>query len=156
MGERSSRIRIGRCDDAACPLAAFSVTRRRVERLNAQIQREISEIIRTQLRDPRVATATVAGVEMTGDLSLARVFIRALGSSEEREVVLEGLAAATPFIRRSLGRELSMRRVPELQFKPDRSLDGALRIEQILTDVRPAEGWEDEADEGEGDPEVKE
>ena len=156
MGERSSRIRTGRCDDAACPRTSFSVTRRRVERLNAQLQREISTIIRTQLRDPRVATATVAAVEMTGDLSLARVFIRALGSSEEREVVLEGLTAATPFIRRSLGQELSMRRVPELQFRPDRSLEGALRIERLLTDVRPAAGWEDERDEGEGDAEADE
>ena len=124
------------------------MAKRRAERLNAQLKREISAIIRTQLRDPRVSTATVAGVDVTGDLSLARIYIRALGGDEDRERVLEGLLAATPYIRRSLGKVLSMRRMPELEFRPDRSLDGARRIEEILTDVRPAGGWEEGPSEG--------
>ena len=71
---------------------SVSVTRRRVKRLNAQVQREISEIIRTQLRDPRVATATVAGVEMTGDLSLAFLHEERRGNARSFLSRLEGVS----------------------------------------------------------------
>lgn len=121
------------------------MSHRRIDRLNEQLKRELSALIRTRLRDPRVDGVTVTGVRVTSDLSLARVFVRTLGQ-DDREASLEGLAAAGPYLRRILGAELKVRRVPELRFTFDESLDQALRIEEILDQVRPDEGWEAGAD----------
>jgi ribosome-binding factor A len=106
------------------------------------MKREISEILRTAVRDPRVGHPTVTGVEVTPDLWMARVFVRADPSQppEDSEELLEGLEAAAPFIRREVGKSLSLRRVPELRFMADTTLDHALRIEKILKEVLPEEG----------------
>ena len=120
--------------------------RRRVERLNEQLKREISGIVRADVQDPRIGPVTITGVEVTGDLSLARVYVRALGGDEALESAMEGLEAASPHIRRILGQELHLRRIPELEFRRDRTLEQAMRIESILSDVRPEEGWDAEGD----------
>lgn len=108
---------------------------RRTARLNEQLKRELSELIRTEVRDPRVGVVTLTGVETTKDLGLARVHVRTLGSDEERASTLEGLSAAAPFLRTALGKVLRIRRVPELRFQEDRSMEHARRIEQVLSDV---------------------
>ena len=126
------------------------MSHRRIDRLNAQLKRELSGLIRTRLGDPRVASATVTNVRVTSDLSLARVFIRTLGS-EDREETLQGLEAAGPYLRRMLGAELKIRRVPELRFEFDETLDRALRIERLLEEVRPEEGWAEGQDADEDD-----
>ncbi len=118
------------------------MSHRRVDRLNAQLKRELSELIRTRLGDPRVTSTTVTNVRVTSDLSLARVFVRTLGS-EAREEALQGLEAAAPYLRRLLGADLKLRRVPELRFEFDETLDEALRIEKLLQEVRPDQGWEE-------------
>lgn len=130
---------------------------KRVARLNEQLKREIAGLIQTDVRDPRVGVVTVTGVQVAGDLTFARVFVRTLGSDSEREESLKGLQAASPFLRRALGRMLHVRRIPELRFQEDRSLEHARRIEQILDAVLP-EGEEDQdgtegADEGGAEPE---
>jgi ribosome-binding factor A len=117
---------------------------RRLARLNEQMKREISEILRTAVRDPRVGHPTITGVEVTPDLWMARVFVRADPSqpAEDGEELLEGLEAAAPYIRREIGKSLRLRRVPELRFMADTTLDHALRIERILREVLPGEGEE--------------
>jgi ribosome-binding factor A len=113
---------------------------RRTARLNEQLKRELAEMIRTDVRDPRVGVVTVTGVTTTKDLGLARVYVRTLGSEAERASTLEGLAAAAPFLRTALGKVLRIRRVPELRFQEDRSLEHAQRIEQVLSEVIPRPG----------------
>lgn len=123
---------------------------KRLARLNEQLKREIAQLLRTQVRDPRVGSASVTGVDVSGDLAVAKVYVRLLGSEAERAECLEGLHATAPFLRRTLGRGLHVRRVPELRFQEDRSLEHAQRIESILSEVLPPEepGAEDET----GDP----
>lgn len=116
---------------------------RRLERLNEQLKREISRILRTEVRDPRVGVPTVTGVDVTPDLWMAKVYVRLTGSEDEQREAMEGLEAAAQYIRRLLGEELHIRRVPELEFHVDRSLERAQRIEEILDEVRPEEGWEE-------------
>ncbi|HSH74290.1 MAG TPA: 30S ribosome-binding factor RbfA, partial [Longimicrobiales bacterium] len=111
---------------------------RRTARLNEQLKRELSELIRTEVRDPRVGLVTITRVQVTNDLGFAKVHVRALGSDTERKETLEGLVAAAPFLRTALGRQLRIRRVPELRFQEDRSLEHAQRIEQVLSEVIPA------------------
>ena len=119
---------------------------RRTARLNEQLKRELSGLIRTGVRDPRVGVVTITGVETTKDLDLAKVHVRTLGSDEERATTLEGLAAAAPFLRTALGRVLRIRRVPALRFQEDRSLEHAQRIEQILSEVIPRDGEPDDSE----------
>jgi ribosome-binding factor A len=109
---------------------------RRVERLNEQLRREISDILRRDVRDPRIGIPTVTRVEVTPDLWVARVFVRAGGNAEERAAALEGLDGAAAFIRREL-RGLKVRRVPELRFEVDKTFEHASRIEELLREVGP-------------------
>ena len=121
---------------------------RRIARLNEQLRREISEILNQHVRDPRVGPITVTGVRVTADLWSARVLVRpALGGGEDRwEDVLEGLEAATPFVRRELGSRLRVRRIPELRFMEDRSMEHAMRIEEILNEVLPEDEVEEDSE----------
>jgi ribosome-binding factor A len=108
---------------------------KRAARLNEQLKRELSELIRTQVRDPRVGLVTITGVDVAADLGSARVFVRRAGADDDLDASLEGLTAAAPFLRSELGRILSIRKIPELRFQKDRSLEHAQRIEQILSEV---------------------
>lgn len=130
------------------------MSRRRLARLNEQLKRELALLIRTDVRDPRVGVVTVTGVEVTNDLSLARVFVRVPGPDAEVEDALRGLEAAAPFLRGALGKELRIRRIPGLRFQRDQSLEHALRIEEILSDVLP-EG-DDVGDDGEDEADASE
>lgn len=108
---------------------------KRLARLNEQLKREISELVRRQVRDPRVGLVTITSVEVAGDLSSARVYVRAQAQHDGWTESLAGLKAAAPFLRQALGQSLRLRRVPELRFQKDHSLDHARRIEEILSDV---------------------
>jgi ribosome-binding factor A len=108
---------------------------KRAARLNEQLKRELSELIRTQVRDPRVGLVTITGVEVAADLGSARVFVRSVGGEDDLDASLGGLTAAAPFLRSELGRILSIRKIPELRFQRDRSLEHAQRIERILSEV---------------------
>jgi ribosome-binding factor A len=123
------------------------MSRRRIQRLNEQLKRELAELIRTGVRDPRVGVVTVTAVDVTSDLSVARVYVRVAGDEAHVGSTLAGLAAAAPFLRGALGKELRVRRIPELRFQIDSSLERALRIEEILADVLPPE-VDDQAAEG--------
>lgn len=127
---------------------------RRLERLNEQVKREVSDILRTEVRDPRVGLVTVTEARVAPDLSFARIYVRPLGGAEEE--LFAGLEKATPYIRRELGKRLSVRHVPEIRFEPDRALEHALHIEKLLSEVlpheeraEPAEQPEDESDKDE-------
>jgi ribosome-binding factor A len=108
---------------------------KRIARLNEQLKREISELIRKQVRDPRVGLVTITGVDVARDLGSAKIYIRSPESTEQLASTLEGLTAAAPFLRTELGRIMRVRRVPELRFRTDRSYEHAQRIEQVLSEV---------------------
>jgi len=128
---------------------------KRLARLNEQLKREISGLLRTQVRDPRIGVVSVTGVEVAADLASARVWVRVMGADAERAQTIEGLEAAAPFLRRTLGQSLHVRRVPELRFQEDRSLRQAERIERILQEVLPEEDADGEPADPQGDPEAE-
>ena len=105
---------------------------RRLARLNQQFRREIAAIIERSVRDPRVRDVVVNSVEVTTDLWLARVYVLVGGDAKDRAEALQGLEAASSFIRGKLGGGLHIRRVPELRFLEDETLARANRIEEIL------------------------
>jgi ribosome-binding factor A len=122
------------------------MTDRRSSRLNEQLKREISAILNRKVRDPRVGQLMVTEVRVTSDLWLARIFVRATEPDRAPEEMIKGLEAATPFIRKELSKILHIRRIPDLRFQYDTTLDSAARIEEVLKEVLPAEEGEGEED----------
>lgn len=107
----------------------------RAERMALQVKRDISEIIRSQVKDPRVGFITVTDVEVSNDLTHAKVFVSVFGSQEERRATMETLERATGFIRSEIGRRIRLRVTPELHFKLDESAEYGARIGRVLHDL---------------------
>ena len=114
----------------------------RIGRINEEIQREMSSLIRT-VKDPRVADAgmvSVTAVETTPDLKYAKIYVSVLDKSASAQA-LKGLKSASGYLRRELGRALSLRNTPELTFVRDDSIDKGAHILDMLRDpqvVKPA------------------
>lgn len=108
------------------------MARIRVGRVGEQVKKELSVLLQTELKDPRIGFVTVTGVEVTNDLSQAKVFLSVLGSEEQKEATLKALAKAKGFLRTELGRRIRLRHTPELIFKIDASIDYGSRIEALL------------------------
>ncbi len=110
---------------------------RRVGRIEEQLRMELSEII-DEIEDPRVGLATVTAVKLSADLCHARVFVSVLGDEETRKKTMQGLNSAAHFARRSLSQRLKhMRRIPELTFAYDSSIETGNRIEELLDRIKP-------------------
>jgi ribosome-binding factor A len=111
---------------------------RRVDRLEEQLRIEISEIIEREIHDPRVGLATVIGVKISSDLRHARVFVTALGGEEDHKRTMQGLRSAASYIRHSLSKRLHhLKRIPELIFEYDESVEQSFRIEKLLEEIKP-------------------
>jgi ribosome-binding factor A len=104
----------------------------RQRRVADQIQRELSEILRTELKDPRVGMITLTGVEVSPDLAHAKVFFTSLAEAERREEALLGLARASGFLRTMLGARLKTYNVPELRFFYDASVESGIRLTHLI------------------------
>ena len=107
----------------------------RIGRINEDIQRTLSELIR-RLKDPRVSgvgMVSIIRVDTTGDLRYCRVWVSVLDKNQEKDV-LKGLKSASGFLRRELGRTLNLRYTPELQFIADDSIAYGAHILEILRD----------------------
>ncbi|MCS5693863.1 30S ribosome-binding factor RbfA [Cyanobium sp. FGCU-6] len=107
---------------------------RRVERVAALIRREVSELLVNGIRDERVhqGMVSVTGVEVAGDLQHCRIRVSVLGSEEERQQVLEGLKAASSYVKGELSRRLKMRRTPDVVFQIDRGLERGTAVLGLL------------------------
>lgn len=109
---------------------------RRVARVADQIRAAIATLITEELRDPRIGFSTVTRVELTSDLSHARVLVSALGSPEAQQANLEGLSSAASFIRHEISYRLRLRRSPELVFVLDHGPEQLLKIETFLNELQ--------------------
>ena len=108
-------------------------------RIADQIQRELAELIRTEVRDPRVGMVTLTGVDISRDGSHAKVFFTVLGPEAAAREAGEGLHRAAGFLRTSLAHRLTTRSVPELHFEHDTSVERGIRLTQLIDEaVKPA------------------
>ena len=108
----------------------------RIGRINEEIQRELSALIRT-VKDPRVhGLVSITSVDTTSDLRYSKVYVSVLDKSNVKEVV-KGLKSAAGYLRRELGRALQLRYTPELQFVEDDSIDKGAHILELLRTVNP-------------------
>jgi len=111
---------------------------RRSERLADELREQVAELLRDEVKDPRIGFVTITRVELTGDLGFARVFVGVLGDEAQRRRSLEGLKQAAGFLRRQLARRLRIYQVPELRFQYDTGLDATDRVAQLLRETAAA------------------
>lgn len=106
-------------------------------RINMEVQRELSEIIRSEIKDPRVAGAmiTVVSVEVTPDLKYCKAFISVLGDQEKAKDAILGLKSAVGYIRRELARRINLRNTPELTFILDQSIEYGVNMSRLIDEV---------------------
>ena len=107
----------------------------RLRRVSDQIQRELSEIIRTELKDPRVGMITLTGVDVSVDLAHAKVYFTLLGGADTLALAEHGLARAGGFLRSSLARRINTHKVPELHFHHDASVEQGIRLTQLIDEA---------------------
>ena len=109
-----------------------------IERVNSLIRQEISELLQRQVKDPRLDSfITVTAVDTSSDMKYAKVFVSRLGGQEEKKETLGVLASAAGFFRRELASRLKLRRIPELSFQWDDSLERGDRLLRLIDQVNP-------------------
>lgn len=111
----------------------------RAHRLSEEMKKELSEIIMRDLKDPRIKFVTITDVDVTGDLQQATVFFTVLGDEKEKKETHEGLTTAQGFIRSEIGKRIRLRKVPEITFEYDESVEYGNRIESLLQDLNKEE-----------------
>ena len=109
---------------------------RRTDRLGELFREEISKLLQKGLMDPRVGFATINRVDITEDLSYAKVLVSVMGTDKEKTSTIIGLRNSSGFIRQFLGKGIKIRKIPELQFVLDENLDHAMHIQDILSDLK--------------------
>lgn len=108
----------------------------RPDRVGEQLRQELSQILSQQIHDPGVGFVTLTRVKVTPDLQLARVLYTVIGDEKQRAQTKKALDRALPYLRRQIASRVRLRRVPELQFFYDQSVEHQDRIEQILIELK--------------------
>lgn len=115
----------------------------RPHRVGEQMKKELSDIFQREIKDPRIGFITITGVDVTGDLQQATVYISVIGDDEQVNETLLGLEKAKGFIRTEVGKRIRLRHTPELFFKFDESIAYGDRIEKLLKEVNPDDSFDD-------------
>lgn len=112
----------------------------RKERVNGQIRRELADLIRGELKDPRVGMVSITEVEVTPDYAHAKVWFSTLAGEEKIPEVLQGLKQASGFLRRELGRRVRIHTTPELHFVHDASLERGADLSRLIDEANRLHG----------------
>jgi ribosome-binding factor A len=105
----------------------------RLERFNSLLRQEISDLLHRQVKDPRLGSfISVTSVEISPDLSFAKVFVSHFGTEEEKKITIHALNTAAGFFRHELGERMKARRIPELSFRIDDTIEKAAQILSIM------------------------
>ncbi|MBS4022416.1 MAG: 30S ribosome-binding factor RbfA [Dethiobacter sp.] len=114
------------------------MTEQRAQRVAEEIKREVSEILRKEIKDPRVAVMgviSVTDVNVTRDIRHAKIYVSILGTDEEKTQTLQALKKAAGFIRTEIGKRIRLRHIPELTIHLDQSLAYGAHINQLLHEI---------------------
>lgn len=120
-------------------------------RINGEVQKELSNIIRNEIKDPRIhAMTSVVAVEVTPDLKYCKAYISVLGSEEAGKETIKGLKSAEGFVRRQLASRINLRNTPEITFVLDQSIEYGVNMTHLINEVtKDLDTDEPEADEDE-------
>ena len=122
----------------------------RRERMAEAMREVLSELLLTEMKDPRLAGVVISAVELSGDLKLARAYFSIFGDEERERQAADGLRQARGFLRRESGRRMRMHNPPDLEFRRDKGFERADRVQRILDEVtrRRRNGTEHEENSG--------
>ncbi len=114
-------------------------------RINMEVQRELSEIIRTEIKDPRIhPMTTVVSVDVTPDLKYCKAYVSVLGDEEAASATIQGLKSAVGYVRRELAHRVNLRNTPEITFVLDQSIEYGVHmshlIDQVTKDLKEEDG----------------
>ncbi|MCL6632017.1 MAG: 30S ribosome-binding factor RbfA [Alicyclobacillus herbarius] len=112
------------------------MARLRAERVAEQMKKELADLLRTDVKDPRVGFATLTRVEVAGDLQHVKAYVSVLGDEEAKNHTLSALTRMAGYLRGELARRLHLRLTPELVFRLDESGEYSARIESVLRELR--------------------
>lgn len=104
----------------------------RTRRIGEQLRRELAELIRAELRDPRLALISMTSIEVSRDLAYARIFVTLMGDPAERSERVAELNRAAPLLRRELGRRMRLRVIPKLEFRYDEIVEQGARLSALI------------------------
>lgn len=107
----------------------------RQDQIGEVIAHELSDLIRTRMKDPRVGFASITGVEVSADLRHAKVFVSVMGSQQEQHASLSGLNHACGFLRHELAQRLNVRHTPEIAFRLDESIARGVHVLDLINQV---------------------
>jgi ribosome-binding factor A len=114
-------------------------------RINEEMKREISDIIQNEIRDPRISSmVSVTRVDVTKDLSYAKVYVSLFGSDESNKETLAALKSSARFIRKEVGHRIKLRLTPEILIEEDTSIKQGMHIEEILHKIKEKEQHDNE------------
>lgn len=105
-------------------------------RINGEVQKELSTIIRNEIKDPRIHPMTsVMAVEVAPDLKTCKAYISVLGEKEAKEATIKGLKSAEGYIRRQLAHNMNLRNTPEIRFILDESIEYGVTMSKLIDDI---------------------
>jgi ribosome-binding factor A len=113
---------------------------RRTRQLGELLREELTDIIRREVKDPRVGFFSITEVDVSPDLRTAHAFVSVLGTDEERRATLDALTSASRFIRFHLKPRLHTRQVPEIDFRDDRSMERAAQTTRVIREIQHQDG----------------
>jgi ribosome-binding factor A len=124
------------------------VSENRIRRVAEQMKKDVSAIIASEIKDPRVAGLTsITDVELSKDLRYASIYVSIFGNDNEKEETLQTLIRASGFIRGEIGRRIRLRYTPEISFYLDNSLEYGAHIERVIRSLKEETGEEDDRSE---------
>jgi ribosome-binding factor A len=116
------------------------VSEQRAQRVGEEIKREVSDILRNELKDPRTGgLISVTDVSVTRDLHHAKIFVSVYGSDEEQQATLAALSKAVGFVRSEIGRRIRLRHTPQIAFQLDKSIAYGAHINQVLRQLNDSD-----------------
>ena len=115
--------------------AGMKKNSQRAQRIGDQIQRELADLLRLHVKDPRIGMVTVTAVEVSADLSHAKVFVTHLGGTEQAEAVIAALQHTAGYLRSELSHRFKLYSVPQLHFAYDDSIESGLRLSKLIDDA---------------------
>ena len=123
----------------------------RVGRVAEEIKKELSQLIQSELKDPRIGFVTVTDVEVTGDLSEANVYLSIFGDEDQKQQSLAGITKATGFLRSEIGKRIRLRHTPALLFHIDQSIEYGNKIDVLLGQIKKEEPGDSKKGDGDAD-----
>ncbi len=114
-------------------------TGQRAQRVGEQMQRELAQLLREDVKDPRVGRVTITAVEVSPDLSHAKVFVTHLAGREHAGEAIEALQHTAGFLRSALSHRLKLYSVPQIHFAYDDSIEAGMRLSQLIDDALAAD-----------------